>query len=241
MKKIFAHLLVSPYLNHDAKTFNIRLISDYAEKVDGKLRLKVHSYDSFESKYTKDIDFSVDADKSAEPYSISFNDLERETGCKFNATQSCLITIENVPGRTDIPDNFFFMNLRLADVTNLKAPKLNIESVVAKEKDLFEIKISSDAVALFVWLDIETTEFVGRFSDNAFHMTEAEKVISLKTKTAVNLEEVKKYLTVKSLMNIYEKAAVPDTTKKPNSSNNIKANLALFMLSFVLVVFFKLN
>ena len=96
-------------------------------------------------------------------------------------------------------------------------------------------------MALFVWLDIETTEFVGRFSDNAFHMTEAEKVLSLKTKTDVNVEEVKKYLTVKSLMNIYEKAAVPDTTKKPNSSNNIKANLALFMLNLVFVIFFKIN
>jgi hypothetical protein len=238
MKNIFAHLLVSPYLNHADKTFNIRLISDYAERVDGKLHLKVHSYDSLESKYTQEIPFSVDADKSAEPFSILLSDLERDSGCKFNATKSCLITIENVPGRTDIPANFFFMNLRLADVENLKTPALKIESVVAKEKDLFEIKISTDAVALFVWLDIETTDFVGRFSDNAFHMTEAEKVVLYKTKTSnVNVEEVKKYLTVKSLKNIYEKATVPDSTKKPNSSNNNKVNLALLFLSFFLAIF----
>lgn len=72
-----------------------------------------------------------------------------------------------------------------------------IDSVLkSKTDEIYEIQISSDATALFVWLE-STIE--GRFSDNGFLMNIPVVKINFYPDIVTNAEEVQKSLIITHL------------------------------------------
>lgn len=67
------------------------------------------------------------------------------------------------------------------------------------------VGLETDVVALFVYLDMNTNDFYGVFSDNGFHMTEAEQTVTYKTESSwkVCADDIVRNLIVKSLADVY--------------------------------------
>ena len=65
----------------------------------------------------------------------------------------------------------------------------------------FEIKLSSNQIAPYVWLDAYKVK--GRFSDNGFLMIKRQASISFSSWEPVDLTTFKASLTVKSLLDVY--------------------------------------
>jgi len=239
MKKIFSNLLVSPYVDTNSNKFNILLVfSEYERTYSNSFTLRVHSYDSFNAIYEKKIDFSIEPHTSKLIYSVDMAEFERMTKCTFNTARSCLVSLEinnKDPLAKEMSDNFLLMNINLAQVNNLKIPKMSIDSVKKIAQDQFEIVVKTDQISLFVWLEMDKSEFVGQFSDNGFHMNSPLKTVHYHAQKNSNLQEkdVLEHLKVHSLMNLY------DAKSTGSSASANKISLVLLAL-FQTFIFFKL-
>ena len=205
IKNAYAKILLSPYLNFQTNTLEIHAISDDPVDVFKSIfTLKMFSYDSFDPKLNKTISFEIESLNSSIVSTLSFDDIEK-LGCQINSTKSsCLIQIE-LPFEDTIQSNFLFLNNRLTDLSTLnKDPKLIIKNISKINDGLFQIDLETDSISLFVWLDINVNKFFGIFIDNGFHMTSKTRTIFYQTEDfTVTLDDIKQYLTVKSLMNAY--------------------------------------
>ena len=112
-------------------------------------------------------------------------------------------------------DNFLFMNRNISQVKNLKTSNLSISNVrrlddVQSDEANFEIELISNYVSLFVWLELNANSTsLGRFSDNGFHLTRPSKKIIFSTSDKeLSVENLKRHLSVKSLINVYDKLPV---------------------------------
>lgn len=197
VKNAYEQLIISPVFSKSNSELEFYAISDLPNKIESQFVLNVHSYDSFEARLTQTFNFSIDPFLSARVASIDIDALEKLTGCLFNKPDSCILTIGD-------GYNFMFFNHRLADVTNLKVANLTIESVEMIRTGTFSVRVKSDQVALFVWLDITTTSFCGIFSDNGFHMVQPSLTVTFTTdSTTLDENMLRKYLTVQTLANSY--------------------------------------
>lgn len=65
----------------------------------------------------------------------------------------------------------------------------------------YEIELTSDKIALFVWLDAGSIS--GRFSENGFHILQGKKKIILHTMEATTPKEIRKNVNFKTLSDVY--------------------------------------
>jgi beta-mannosidase len=203
IKRAYAQLLLSASINQPF--ISIYALSDLQTNYSSNFNLRIFKYDSLTPLYDENFKFSIESLSSKAVLAISFDELKSVSNCTIGSNTSCIILMESTDPQ--IQSNYLFLNNRLADVTNLKTPILIISNVVSLNSTagLFQIQVKTDSPALFVWLDLETTKFTGTFSDNGFHMFENTKTITYQTdNTQVDLDDIKMYLSVKSLMNIYE-------------------------------------
>jgi len=228
IKNAYAKILLSPYLNFQTNTLEIHAISDDPVDVFKSIfTLKMFSYDSFDPKLNKTISFEIESLNSSIVSTLSFDDIEK-LGCQINSTKSsCLIQIE-LPFEDTIQSNFLFLNNRLTDLSTLnKDPKLIIKNISKINDGLFQIDLETDSISLFVWLDINVNKFFGIFIDNGFHMTSKTRTIFYQTEDfTVTLDDIKQYLTVKSLMNAYTGSFKPII----NISNIIRFDISFWGL-----------
>ena len=199
-KEAYTPLLIAPVLNKSAQSIEIHAISDLGTKSSGRFDLSIHSFDSLTPHLSQSFEYSVEAFGSALVHSIGFDELEKSTGCRVaSPDRSGIVSIDGGA-------SFLLLNNKLAEVTNLPIANLNIESVrVGDEKGSFSIRLTTDNVALFVWLDINTTSFHGIFSQNGFHMISPQHIVCFKTDCDfVTVDLLKRHLTVQTLANLYE-------------------------------------
>ena len=204
IKKSYADFILSPILNKTK--VEIYAVSDLSRKVSGEFKLSLFSFSQVNTPvYTASFNFSIGPLRSRPVLSIDVDALEAKSRCAVNSTESCLLLAEwNVFGESD--SNFMLFNNQLANVTNLKPANLRIERVQEFKSGFFEIELSTDQVALFVWLDVETSRIFGTFSDNGFHMTESRRVVTYRVQSesnAISEDEMKELLSVQTLANLY--------------------------------------
>ncbi|CAI9735293.1 betabeta-mannosidase-like [Octopus vulgaris] len=94
---------------------------------------------------------------------------------------------------------------RLVPSGGIPFAKIKITKVVAVSgrNNTFDITLQSSDIAPFVWL--EATGILGRFSDNGFLMINASKSVEFYAWQNVPVDQLKTSLTVKSLMDVYDK------------------------------------
>ena len=87
----------------------------------------------------------------------------------------------------------------------LRDPKLQVK--ISEKTESFEIELSTEAFAPYVWLDMEHAD--GIFSDNMLYLTEQKTKVTLEKKDLfakdreLTLEDLKRELTVKTLQDSY--------------------------------------
>ena len=72
-------------------------------------------------------------------------------------------------------------------------------SVKQEDDAVFEIRLSSDVPALFVWLSAGSVK--GHFSDNGFHMLESVVPVKFFARQPTTVEVLKSQLSVRSVEN----------------------------------------
>jgi hypothetical protein len=99
----------------------------------------------------------------------------------------------------------------LSEPKNSKIVESNLTLIDVKQKSyekqankyVYEIKLSSEAVTPFVYLDFELdSKISGRFSDNGFFMFVSPKIILFVTNSNVTAQQIKENLTLKTLTDV---------------------------------------
>jgi len=130
-------------------------------------------------------------------------DYLRDAGCGQDAGKNCFLYFSLATENGDIisPDNFLFPG-PLKELIGFKAANITVTSVVpGMDANTFEIEISTDTVALFVWL--EANDIAGEFSDNGFLLVTPTRKIEFTAKIDVTSDKLKDALTVVSLGDSY--------------------------------------
>jgi len=205
VKRSYEKLHLTPVLNNTEVT--IHAISDHMSDVSSQFDVKIYSYDSLKAKMSQSYKFSIEPLTAKPVVSIKLDEIEKKTGCKFNADSSCVLVLTSNDNQFAHKDfiNFLLFKTRLADVKNLQVPDLRIDSVrQLDDNGNFEISLSTNQVAVFVWLDTNTDRFKGIFSDNGFHMVDKERKINFKTNDrSVSKEDLQKNLFIHALNNSF--------------------------------------
>ena len=205
VKNAYASLVLSPILNKSK--IDIYALSDLAKTVRSTFSVSIYSFDSLVPLSNLSYEFWIAPFRSDRVLSIDTVDIEKSTGCQLNSFNSCLLVIDSADrtlfsAETSI--NFWLFNNKLANVTNLAVATLTIDSIVFVSVGLFSIELRTNKIALFVWLDLNTTSFFGIFSDNGFHMVTQTRIVTFQTDcTNIGEDDLKKYLTVQTLANSY--------------------------------------
>ncbi|XP_072313813.1 beta-mannosidase [Eucyclogobius newberryi] len=138
------------------------------------------------------------------PAGSAVNVYQRLTGPLLDACgctrQSCFITFHLEDSRRQQlgPDNHHFFS-PLKDAQGILRP--NITTKVWEDHEVFSIFLQSDAIALFVWLDVGTVP--GRFSSNGFLMVTRNATVSFYPWRPTNVTELSQSLTVTTLRDVY--------------------------------------
>eukprot|EP00106_Octopus_bimaculoides_P007539 XP_014774981.1 PREDICTED: beta-mannosidase-like [Octopus bimaculoides] len=117
--------------------------------------------------------------------------------------KSCFLSF-SLDSEGSVPTSWLPLG-RLVPSGGIPFAKIKITKVVAVSgrNNTFNITLQSSDIAPFVWL--EATGISGRFSDNGFLMIKANKSVEFYAWQNVHVDQLKTSLTVKSLMDVYEK------------------------------------
>ena len=197
IQNAYKQLLISPILNETH--LNIYAVSDLNSIVYNNFSLKVFSFESFLPQISLKVNFQLNALESKIVQSFSLDSFLSKSNCE---SKKCFV--ETVLSDETTGKNFMLMNNRIVS-TDLKPTNIRIDHIEKLDLKSFSIQINSDSIALFVYLDINTTLFYGSFSNNGFQMTEPSVTVLYQVHNidSIQSDDIKKYLTVTSLFDIY--------------------------------------
>jgi beta-mannosidase len=204
IKNAYAPVLLSPAFTLDS--LEIHAISDLNSTLQSSFSLNIFSYESLEAKWSAKYTFRIEPFMSKPILTLSLADIQAKTGCVVNSSHSCLLELSSSdPQVQEQNSNFLFFTNRLAQVENLNTPRLQITSIEQVSQNSFHVTVQTNQIALFVWLELDTNQFSGIFSDNGFQMTTPERTLQFTSDQAeLTLDVLKRHLTVQSLLNIYD-------------------------------------
>ena len=201
-RNFFAPALVSPSVTA-AGDLEVHLISDYLEDKKTLLYVSVYKWDSLTPINQTANTYTLQAASVTKVFSNNLLDYLRDAGCGQDAGKNCFLYFSLATENGDIisPDNFLFPG-PLKELIGFKAANITVTSVVpGMDANTFEIEISTDTVALFVWL--EANDIAGEFSDNGFLLVTPTRKIEFTAKIDVTSDKLKDALTVVSLGDSY--------------------------------------
>ena len=205
-KRMFDNLLVSPYEeNGILKILIVR--DDILKSVPFQLKVHVYKWTSLVPVATQISNVSTSMASANLVYQKSTNDL-LELG-KCNPRSECLIYVEIENAKLNLSaDNFLFLEPALKKVSGLTKPKINVVEVtkVSDSKNTFNIKLQTDKIAPFVWVDLNYQANInGTFSDNGFLMLNQNKQITFTSNEQITVNQVKTNLIIKSITDVVSK------------------------------------
>ncbi|XP_049828728.1 beta-mannosidase-like [Schistocerca gregaria] len=210
-KNFFSNVLVSPYITPEGELV-VSLISDLPYEMDTVvLSIYVYRWDSFEF----DIDIigvhRLPAATAYDAYNETLENILDGTTCGADGgtKDACLLyfTLEDDTLTKKIsPDNFIFLS-EINSAIGISDPSLNITSVTGpyqvsgSDTYTYNITVSSNAIAPFVWLEAENIN--GFFSDNGFIILQPVTELQFYTTQETTAEELESALSVTSVMSSF--------------------------------------
>ena len=184
-----------PYLANitdDNAQVSFYVVNDLHSRTHGELLCGVYTLDTFTPRLTFGGNVSFTGPDVRRVMSIQYSLLMKWANCT-NMTQ-CIIhcsfqTSENSLEQTLLlnrPKNYQLVN-----------PHLNIRSITPISDNDFDIVISADRPALFVWIDLPTN-ITGYFSQNGFDMFQPIMNISFHSWTSISV------LHLNSIISLYD-------------------------------------
>lgn len=198
-KDMFSPVIVTGHLDW-GRQLNLYTVNDQLNPVeDVTVILRIYKYDSpdFKPMYENRTNMTLNAAGSQLIQTISVDNflVDQNCGEALNASLNCffyfIIEKQSNTGTSVAvsPENYFFPE-KLKQST-LASPTVNITSIKAKDTNTYEITVTTNNIAYFVWLDSQSIK--GRFSENGFLLVEVTRTIwfySAQNTTASELEAV---------------------------------------------------
>ncbi|CAL1537672.1 unnamed protein product [Lymnaea stagnalis] len=163
---------------------------------NGFLKIEVYQYTNWEPLCSWNVSYNLKSTAES-VFTKRVADLLSESGCQ--AKEKCLLYFTATDGSGIVLSKTWFTLTYPKDAVIPKA-KVQIVSVVKLDTKVFEIDISSDAVALYVWL--ATDDIKGYFSDNGFPMISFSAKVKFYAVSDVRLAQLSSQLRVRSLIDV---------------------------------------
>ncbi|XP_075222154.1 beta-mannosidase-like [Lycorma delicatula] len=214
-KKFFSPVLLSPTIIFNNVTVSI--VSDIP--TGSSIKVTVYGYVYHYNSFQPVNEFSVTSEIKPLSSVIILNKMYTEImgnnrACGFGSdiTRRCFMIFKlDCGSELDIrTDAFLFLN-RLTTISGLQKATIRLKEIkeidrrkgpfLPKISQIFEVTITTDAVALFVWLDVGNIK--GRFSENGFQLVTSEKKINFISWESVTAKELQKALTISTLKGVY--------------------------------------
>lgn len=200
-KDFFAPLIISPNLNSN-RNVDIFVVSDQITNSIGlTATLTIYKWNDFNPIRTENLPMFDITGGSAKRLTTFWLDeyLEKSNcGTMSEAKLNCFVKlmVSDETGKEVTPVNYI-MPSALKD-TILTRAQVTISAVAAINDTTFTVTVNTDNVACYVWLESATVP--GIFSENGFWMLSATKTVTYTARSAADIVEFKKSLTVTHLM-----------------------------------------
>ncbi|XP_048729184.2 beta-mannosidase-like isoform X1 [Ostrea edulis] len=163
----------------------------------GTLYVSLYSWDSMDSMYTWTQPFQMNT-TSQLVFSANIDNMLGEAGCIRR--QNCFLYYHLGNPQTG-PVAWQPLSI-FQSAIGLQKANIRVTNVAMVQKEqVFNITITTNAIAPFVWLD--TPGIQGRFSDNGFLMVQSTMHLQYFAWELVDLKTLDNSITIKSLMDIY--------------------------------------
>ncbi|WAR04162.1 MANBA-like protein [Mya arenaria] len=176
--------------------------SEILSLLEGNLYMRIYSWDSLEPRYTEEIPFHV-VKSSEMVLETRIQGLVEKGQCK---TEDHCFVYFHLGDPSEGPVSWLPLSVLKTAIGLQRHPDLKVVvtgiSPVDGDALVFDVHISTSAVAVFVW--IEATGIKGRFSDNGFLLCDRSKTVKFYAWENVSSQKLQSSLTIKSLTDIYE-------------------------------------
>ncbi|XP_072403176.1 beta-mannosidase-like [Diabrotica undecimpunctata] len=198
--EFFAPIIITGHIN-SARTLEIYVVSDVIVPLPGLVAsIRVFKWDSLTPVSTEEVAVDMQAGESKLVKSIPTDSYLSEKGCGDSPKDNCFfsLVVKNGNGNYPVGPNNYVFPSPLKN-SHPERPNVKIESVKVYKADenMFEVTVSSDKPALFVWLD---TEIRGRFSENGFVQVDSSKSIYFYGEEETSLSDFQQSLTISNLL-----------------------------------------
>ncbi|KAJ8985911.1 hypothetical protein NQ317_010668 [Molorchus minor] len=197
----FAPIIITGHINA-ARTLEIYVVSDLLSPVANvTASILVYKWDSLEIAFSEDLNLDLESGKSHPIKSFIIDDYLSENGCgtEEDARQNCFIYLTLFKeGSRIAPDNYVLPDKIKNSVP--QEPSVEIGSVkrISDDEEIYEINITTDKIALFVWL--ESGAIRGKFSENGFLQVTSERTVYFYSEESTSEDELKQVLTITNLL-----------------------------------------
>ncbi|XP_071573784.1 beta-mannosidase [Temnothorax nylanderi] len=210
-KDFFAPIIVTPHLS-TSNELSIYVISDRLYTLTNcTVKLHVYKWESMKSIFALFFnDIIIESNKAMKVTSFWLDAFLLRAGCGSSlksAKKSCMVTLSltNKSGSLIAPVNYIYPDaLKNADVpvanVTMKIEENHLPGKLSNYAD-FKIVLSTDNIALFVWLEVGNIR--GRFSENGFHIFVKEKEIIFHAHEATTVELLWSNIKLTHISNIY--------------------------------------
>nr|CAD7448136.1 unnamed protein product [Timema bartmani] len=127
---------------------------------------------------------------------LSLDSVLDTTQAQVNHTDLSLDSVLDTAQAQLGPDNFLFLS-PLTTAQGLQVVQVEVVSVTNQEYNLLTVQLTTDNIALFVWLEVAGIQ--GQFSDNGFHMVTPYKNITFRGERAVASNDLLAAITITTL------------------------------------------
>ncbi|XP_025995175.1 beta-mannosidase isoform X2 [Solenopsis invicta] len=209
-KDFFAPVIITSHLSI-SNNLSIYIVSDriYTFK-NCTVKIDVYKWESMKPIFTLFFNNTIiESNKSVKITSFWLDKFLSEVGCGSlkSAKKSCIATLSltNKYGFLIAPINYVYPDaLKNADVSvanvTMRIEKNHLPGKLSNYPD-FKIILSTDNIALFVWLEVGNIR--GRFSENGFHIFVKEKIIIFHAHEATSIELLQDNIKLTHLSDIY--------------------------------------
>ena len=136
---------------------------------------------------------------------IKVSDLLKKANCKDRS--ECIVRVEVNNKEHNINVENFYL---LTQPKNSKIVKPNLKVVAVKKRtqkvdnrNIFDIQLSTEAVAPFVVLDFKyDSKISGQFPNNGFFVFDTHKNITFETESTLTEQQIKDNLVIKTLTDV---------------------------------------
>lgn len=197
-RHFFSSFLVSPWISQDGKQIHVSVINDALQSQSGYIQYQLLSWENGQAKKTWQTPFSVSQLASKQVDTLTIASMLSQGSCQAN---ECVLLVEAFNNsNSKLSENIQYLS-PLSQVS-LKAPKITY--TISKTEKIFEIELTSDAMAPFVYLDFLPKNVAGRFSDNGFLLLPSQpKKISFYPWAPVLSAQISANLKIKTISDTY--------------------------------------